>query len=61
MAEDLLQQDIRTEKDIEPILKAAMKSGKPCVVNCHISCDANVFPMVPAGKGIHEQIMDLED
>jgi len=28
--------------------------GKPCVVDFHVDAEENVFPIVPAGKGLHE-------
>jgi thiamine pyrophosphate-dependent acetolactate synthase large subunit-like protein len=27
---------------------------KPCVVDFHVEAHENVWPMVPAGKGLHE-------
>lgn len=50
---------IRTVDDIEPVLKAALNSKKTALINCLISKDVNVFPMVPAGRSITESIVSL--
>lgn len=49
---------MRIEKraDIEPILKAALADGGPVVVDCRISPDANVLPMIPPGGTVDEII-----
>ena len=35
-------------------------SGRPAVVEVIVECEANVYPMVPAGAAINE-IIDLEE
>ena len=44
--------------DIEPVLRAALAAGGPVVVDCQISPDANVLPMIPPG-GTVENIRSL--
>ncbi|MFT9056216.1 MAG: biosynthetic-type acetolactate synthase large subunit [Ethanoligenens sp.] len=51
---------IAQPSDIRPVLSEALKSGKPCVINCLIDPEENVLPMVPAGRPIGEPILTLE-
>ncbi len=51
--------EIRAQSDIEPVLKAALESQKPCLINCLIDMDENVLPMVPAGAPINEPVLDM--
>ena len=46
--------------DIEPVLRAALAAGGPVVVDCQISPDVNVLPMIPPG-GTVEDIMEEMD
>ncbi len=46
-------------EDVKPILKEAVESGKPTIIDFIIDKTENVFPMVPAGAAINE-IIDLE-
>jgi len=46
-------------RDVKPILKEAVESGKPTIIDFIIDKTENVFPMVPAGAAINE-IIDLE-
>lgn len=39
-------------------LEEALKEAKPAVIDCLIDMDDSVFPMVPTGKAIDEQILD---
>lgn len=41
---------ITKPEEIKPILTKAFEMNKPVVVDCHISPDANVLPMIPPGK-----------
>jgi len=50
---------IRVEKpeEVRPALERALKiTDKPCLLDCHIDREENVFPMVPAGSALHEMI-----
>jgi len=52
---------LRAERpeDVKPILREAVVSGKPCVIDFIVERNENVSPMVPAGAAINE-ILDLE-
>lgn len=52
---------LRIEKteDIEPILKQALALKKPVIIDCHISPDDNVLPMIPPGGTTDEIIIDM--
>lgn len=45
---------ITTKEEVEPVLKEAMASGVPVVIDCHIDRDDKVFPMVAPGKALEE-------
>ena len=53
---------LRAEKpsEVRPAIEEAVKSGRPAVVEVIVECEANVYPMVPAGAAINE-IIDLEE
>lgn len=38
--------------ELEDILKNKLPTDKPCVIDCHIDMDENVFPMIPPGGSI---------
>ncbi|MCT4618335.1 MAG: biosynthetic-type acetolactate synthase large subunit [Marinisporobacter sp.] len=44
--------------DLEDALKEAVKSGKGTVIECLLSKDDSVFPMVPPGAPIHHIILE---
>lgn len=46
--------------DVDDAIKAAIESGKTCVINCEIDYDEKVFPMIPAGQSI-ESMVTLDD
>lgn len=50
---------ITKPEEIKPILTKAFEMNKPVVVDCHISPDANVLPMIPPGKTINEIITEM--
>jgi acetolactate synthase-1/2/3 large subunit len=53
---------LRAEKpsEVRPAIEEAVRSGRPAVVEVIVECEANVYPMVPAGAAINE-IIDLEE
>ncbi|AKB29912.1 Acetolactate synthase large subunit [Methanosarcina siciliae C2J] len=53
---------LRAEKpsEVRPAIEEAVESGRPAVVEVIVECEANVYPMVPAGAAINE-IIDLEE
>ncbi len=50
---------ITKPEEIKPILTKAFEMNKPVVVDCRISSDANVLPMIPPGKTINEIITEM--
>lgn len=53
---------LRAEKpsEVRPAIEEAVRSGRPAVVEVIVECEANVYPMVPAGAAINE-IIDMEE
>ncbi|MDQ1274709.1 MAG: acetolactate synthase large subunit [Euryarchaeota archaeon] len=53
---------LRAERpsEVRPAIEEAVRSGRPAVVEVIVECEANVYPMVPAGAAINE-IIDLEE
>ncbi len=52
--------NILSLEDIDSVLPAVFASEKPCIVNCVVDQNTNVYPMVPPGKSIYEAISDNE-
>ena len=52
---------LRVSKDEEvgPALEKALKFDGPVVIDCIIHPEEKVFPMVPAGAGLDEIIVDM--
>lgn len=50
---------INTKDEIKPILEKAFALNKPVVVNCRISPDQNVLPMIPPGKTVESIITEM--
>ncbi len=44
------------ENEVREALTAALASKKPFVLDCVVSADENVYPMIAPGKGLHEMI-----
>ena len=42
------------------VLKAAFDSGEAVVIDCCISPDENVLPMIPPGKTVDDMITEME-
>ncbi|HHV50085.1 MAG TPA: biosynthetic-type acetolactate synthase large subunit [Clostridiales bacterium] len=51
---------ITKNSEVEPVIKAALESGKPVVVDCRISPDANVLPMIPPGGTVEDIIEEIK-
>jgi acetolactate synthase-1/2/3 large subunit len=49
---------VRRKKEVIPAIKKALAHRGPVVVQCLVSREANVYPMVPAGNAL-DQIMDM--
>ncbi len=50
---------ILRREEIEPVLKEALAWRGPVLIDCHISKDLNVLPMVPAGASVEEPILEM--
>ncbi len=50
---------ITNSEEIEPVLKQAIALNKPVVVDCQISPDVNVLPMIPPGKTVKHIVTDM--
>ena len=51
---------VTKREEFAPAFLEAVRSGKPCVIDCVIEENDNVYPMVPAGKAISE-VFDQDD
>lgn len=51
---------ITKNSEVEPVLKAALAHGGPVVVDCRISPDVNVLPMIPPGGTVDQMIENME-
>ncbi len=51
---------VTTKEEFAPALEAAIKNGRPAVIDCIINEDDKVFPMVPGGKPLSE-VFDEKD
>lgn len=52
---------IKTYKDIQPVLSAALHSPVVHVIDVELSRDENVLPMIPSGKSVDESINEIKD
>lgn len=50
---------INTKDEIKPVLEKAFALNKPVVVDCRISPDQNVLPMIPPGKTVDDIITEM--
>jgi acetolactate synthase-1/2/3 large subunit len=50
---------IASKDEIEPVLREALAQNAPVLVDCVISKDENVLPMVPAGKSVEDPILEM--
>ncbi len=51
---------IEKETDIDKVVKEALESKTPVIVDCRIYSDAMVLPMVPPGKTTDDMITELD-
>ena len=58
LAEAFGAQGFRIEQpeEVEPVLKNALSCEGPCVVDCRISPDTMVLPMIPPGGAVQDTI-----
>ncbi len=45
---------VNKKEEVAPTLEKMFKETQPCVVDFHVEREENVWPMVPAGKSLHE-------
>ena len=50
---------LNTVEEIEPTLETAFALNAPVVIDCRISPDQNVLPMIPPGKTVDEMITEM--
>ena len=43
--------------DVEPVLREALASPEPCVMDFQVDREENVYPMVPAGQGLCDMVL----
>jgi acetolactate synthase-1/2/3 large subunit len=48
---------ITEEADLVPTLQKALASPNPAIVDVRVAREENVYPMVPAGKGLDEMLL----
>lgn len=51
---------VHNDSEVEAVLKKAFDSNSPVVVDCCISPDENVLPMIPPGKTVDDMITEME-
>ncbi|UCZ53191.1 biosynthetic-type acetolactate synthase large subunit [Bacillus shivajii] len=44
------------EKDFTDALNTSLALREPYIIDCHVTPDENVYPMIAPGKGIHEMV-----
>lgn len=50
---------IKRPADIEKVLTRALEyNDGPCVINCEVIKEDNVFPMIPAGAALEDMIVE---
>jgi acetolactate synthase-1/2/3 large subunit len=49
---------IRRAGDVDRVLKAAMAHPGPCLIDAEVAHEENVFPMIPAGAGLKDMIIE---
>jgi acetolactate synthase-1/2/3 large subunit len=50
---------IAKTEDIKPVIEKAINLNGPVVIDCKISPDANVLPMIPPGKTVNEIVTEM--
>ena len=50
---------ITASDEIEPVLKKALEMNTTVVIDCQISPDENVLPMIPPGKTVNEIVTEM--
>jgi acetolactate synthase-1/2/3 large subunit len=45
---------VENKADVPAVIERMLAEKKPCIVDFHVEREENVWPMVPAGKSLHE-------
>ena len=51
---------VHNDSEVEDVLKQAFNLNKPVLVDCVLSPDENVLPMIPPGKTVDDMITEME-
>jgi len=52
---------VKTPKELDELLKKVFSEKKSSLVNCIVSKEENVFPMIPGGESVDEMIIFKEE
>ncbi|UXH42524.1 acetolactate synthase large subunit [Rossellomorea vietnamensis] len=47
---------VQTQEEVDSVLKEALTSDEPVLIDCWVNPKENVYPMVAPGKGLHEML-----
>ncbi|TYS90294.1 acetolactate synthase large subunit [Rossellomorea aquimaris] len=47
---------VKTQEEVDSVLKEALTSDEPVLIDCWVNPKENVYPMVAPGKGLHEML-----
>ncbi|MGB8001064.1 MAG: thiamine pyrophosphate-dependent enzyme, partial [Anaerobacillus sp.] len=47
---------VKTQEDVDSVLREALTSDEPVLIDCWVNPKENVYPMVAPGKGLHEML-----
>lgn len=50
---------LQKQSEVESVLRQALQADGPCLVDCRISPDANVLPMIPPGQTVDQIIEEM--
>ena len=50
---------INSAEEVDAVLEKAFALNEPVVIDCKISPDENVLPMIPPGKTVDDIIVDM--
>ena len=51
---------VHNDSEVESVLEKAFNLKKPVIVDCVLSPDENVLPMIPPGKTVDDMITEME-
>jgi len=47
---------VNDPKDLDEVLRTALATDRPAVIDIRVRREANVFPMIPAGGSVHDMM-----